>query len=159
MAWTTPRTWVTNELVTAAMMNEQLRDNLDYLLTPAAWALQATGAYATTSASYSNVDAALTQVIECHGGRVVCGFSAWLVAVTGNPDVAVGVDGGSEILVYRSAAHAGIHISGTVLFGQPSNGNHTFSLRYRINTGTLTLRGADNGGVPIPPIIFWGIEI
>lgn len=31
MAWTTPRTWTTGELVTAAMMNEQLRDNENYL--------------------------------------------------------------------------------------------------------------------------------
>ncbi len=29
MAWTTPRTWVTNELVTAAIMNTHVRDNLN----------------------------------------------------------------------------------------------------------------------------------
>jgi len=34
MAWTSPRTWVTGEIVTAAMMNEQLRDNLLYLGDP-----------------------------------------------------------------------------------------------------------------------------
>lgn len=31
MAWTTPKTWATNELVTATAMNEQLRDNMNYL--------------------------------------------------------------------------------------------------------------------------------
>lgn len=31
MAWTTPRTWVAGEVVTASMMNEQVRDNLSYL--------------------------------------------------------------------------------------------------------------------------------
>lgn len=31
MAWTTPRTWTTSELVTAAMLNEQVRDNSNYL--------------------------------------------------------------------------------------------------------------------------------
>lgn len=31
MTWTTPRTWVTSELVTAAMLNEQVRDNANYL--------------------------------------------------------------------------------------------------------------------------------
>jgi hypothetical protein len=31
MAWTTPRTWVTSELVTAAVMNAHVRDNLVYL--------------------------------------------------------------------------------------------------------------------------------
>lgn len=32
MAWTTPRDWATGELVTAAQMNEQLRDNMKYLV-------------------------------------------------------------------------------------------------------------------------------
>lgn len=31
MAWTAPRTWVTGEVVTAAQLNEQLRDNERYL--------------------------------------------------------------------------------------------------------------------------------
>lgn len=31
MAWTTPRTWTTGELVTAAILNTHVRDNLAYL--------------------------------------------------------------------------------------------------------------------------------
>lgn len=31
MAWTTPRTWATGEVVTAAMLNTHLKDNLNYL--------------------------------------------------------------------------------------------------------------------------------
>lgn len=31
MAWTPPRTWVTNDPVTASLMNTQFRDNLNYL--------------------------------------------------------------------------------------------------------------------------------
>ena len=34
MAWTDPRTWVTDELVTAAMMNAHLRDNLNAVWGP-----------------------------------------------------------------------------------------------------------------------------
>jgi hypothetical protein len=33
MAWTTPRTWVAGELVTAALLNAHLRDNLNALTT------------------------------------------------------------------------------------------------------------------------------
>lgn len=33
MAWTAPRTWTTGELVTAAMMNSHVRDNLLFLST------------------------------------------------------------------------------------------------------------------------------
>jgi len=35
MAWTAPRTWVTSEIVTAALMNTHVRDNLSYLKTEA----------------------------------------------------------------------------------------------------------------------------
>lgn len=31
MAWTAPRTWVTGEIVTESMLNEQVRDNLGWL--------------------------------------------------------------------------------------------------------------------------------
>jgi hypothetical protein len=31
MAWTTPKTWTTSELVTASLLNTHLRDNLNYL--------------------------------------------------------------------------------------------------------------------------------
>lgn len=37
MAWTTPRTWVAGELVTKAMLDEQIRDNEIYLKGDAAW--------------------------------------------------------------------------------------------------------------------------
>ena len=33
MAWSSPRTWVVGELVTATQLNQHLRDNLSYLLT------------------------------------------------------------------------------------------------------------------------------
>lgn len=34
MAWTAPRTWVTGEVVTAAMLNQQIRDNELFLYDP-----------------------------------------------------------------------------------------------------------------------------
>lgn len=53
MAWTTPRTWVTNEIVTAAIMNAHVRDNL--LEGPAA-TVSAAGAlpYADTANSVNS---------------------------------------------------------------------------------------------------------
>lgn len=50
MAWTTPRTWTTGELVTAALLNTHLRDNFNVtmpaLVTAAGDIAQATGANA-----------------------------------------------------------------------------------------------------------------
>ena len=34
MSYTTPKTWAVNELVTASLMNQQVRDNLLYLKSP-----------------------------------------------------------------------------------------------------------------------------
>ena len=31
MAWTTPKTWAGTDTITAALLNEQLRDNMNYL--------------------------------------------------------------------------------------------------------------------------------
>lgn len=58
MTWTTPVTWATNQLVTAANMNEQVRDNLNYLLAkPTVKILGDTGAnYSTSSTSFVDVD-------------------------------------------------------------------------------------------------------
>jgi len=51
MAWTTPRTWVTGEIVTAALLNAQIKANMDLSapakLTTAGDMLYATGANAT----------------------------------------------------------------------------------------------------------------
>ena len=50
MAWTTPRTWVTGEVVTAALLNAQIKANMDLSapakLTTAGDMLYATGANA-----------------------------------------------------------------------------------------------------------------
>lgn len=37
MAWTAPRTWVVGEILTAALLNTHLRDNLLYLKGDTAW--------------------------------------------------------------------------------------------------------------------------
>jgi len=51
MAWTTPRTWVTSELVTAAMMNTDIRDNINFLYTQVAsqFMLSARGGWPSTT--------------------------------------------------------------------------------------------------------------
>lgn len=59
MAWTAPRTWVPNEVVTAAMMNTHVRDNLletgPAKVSAAAQGLYSTGANAITAAAAAKV--------------------------------------------------------------------------------------------------------
>jgi hypothetical protein len=56
MAWTTPRTWVDDEVVTAALLNTHIRDNVSFLAEPLGAKVfmtertqVATGAYTTVS--------------------------------------------------------------------------------------------------------------
>lgn len=44
MAWTTPSTWVAGAILTAAQLNQQLRDNMDAIGAPAAVAITTTTA-------------------------------------------------------------------------------------------------------------------
>lgn len=37
MAWTTPRTWTPGDMVTASLLNTEIRDNESYLIGDAAW--------------------------------------------------------------------------------------------------------------------------
>lgn len=60
MAWTTPRTWSVDEIVTAAMLNGHVRDNLNFLLSGRAQAYTCYvpgSVYSTTSGSFADVDA------------------------------------------------------------------------------------------------------
>ncbi len=73
MAWTTPRTWVVGELVTASLMNAHVRDNLNYLLAGRANDVaHDTGSSTTTSTSYTDVDATnLTVTVTPKSSRVL----------------------------------------------------------------------------------------
>ena len=58
MAWTTPKTWADDELVTANVMNTHIRDNLNVLYErPLDWLNYLPGSdYTTTSTSWVDVD-------------------------------------------------------------------------------------------------------
>ena len=55
MAWTAPRTWALNDLVTPALLNEQLRDNLLALRTPPTCRATQTTATSLANATYTAV--------------------------------------------------------------------------------------------------------
>lgn len=62
MAWTSPKTWAVNDLVTAADMNTYISDNLSYLKSrmdddPSEYTLDEGSDYTTTSQAFVDVDA------------------------------------------------------------------------------------------------------
>lgn len=63
MAWTEPKSWTPGELVTAAMMNTYVRDNLN--------ALFPVGAYLLRASNYTTVETAVeARWLQCNGVAV-----------------------------------------------------------------------------------------
>lgn len=89
MAWTTPRTWIAGEILTAALLNLQLRDNFNELdvakVTDTAQYCVATGANAVTTRTYaySRIDTLQTLVSPgAYGDLATVGPA--VTAVTGS---------------------------------------------------------------------------
>ena len=122
MAWTAPRTWVTAETVTAALMNAHIRDNF----------LETSAATVTTAGDIAFADAANSM-----GSRVALGAAnAHLVSTGSAPvwrDVATDVDTGTGTLDttggetnYRPLADA-------------SHWNFSTEIELSVTTGTVAL--------------------
>lgn len=152
MAYTTPRTWVAGELVTASMMNTYVRDNQIALKDPPSATLSnwSVAAVSTTSTSFVLIDAAFTGSITTTGGRVLVTVTGRILqAGTGHiANFAVLIDGvvqgDATEGTYRHYAEAGSATRGiafTFWSDVLSAASHTFTIHWKTNTGTLTLEG------------------
>ncbi len=76
MTWTTPRTWGTGDLVTAADLNEQVRDNLAYLKTATTFdTVEVDTNYSSTATFFTDVDTNnLTLTVNTRGKLALVGF-------------------------------------------------------------------------------------
>jgi hypothetical protein len=111
MAWTTPRTWIPGEFVTASMMNTHLRDNLSYLFS--------TSKLATYAASLANVGPSVATEVTAlsftiPGGTMGDGdvVQVYLQALaknnkgsTGSPLFKVNVGAGAQVTVGSGAVY------------------------------------------------------
>jgi len=76
--WTPPLTWTADQLVTAGQLNQQIRDNLDFLRTPPLTRFTDTLSGSTTSETFVDAHPSLRRSLTTQGGRV-------LVAASGTP--------------------------------------------------------------------------
>lgn len=168
MAWTAPRTWVTNETVTASHMNTHVRDNFletapakattsgGFIVTtgvnsviqrtpvPAAVATSQT----TTSTSYTDLATAGPAVTEVTGTRALVCISARIEnSVAGGESwMAVTVSGASAVaaadglgLGFQSYTGGGkARIGMPIIYSGLTEGSNTFTAKYRVSTGTGT---------------------
>ncbi len=167
MPWTTPKTWVNSEPLTAADLNTHLRDNLNALHAPptAAFLANEVANYTTTSSTFVNIDntdGKLSLTITTTGGDVMVGFVGYVYG-SGNigyldvemDGTRIGSDDGLAIF-YNTIATTSFVILKTGV----SAGSHTFKLQWKITAGgTATLyAGAGTSGADLHPQ-FWVREV
>lgn len=148
MAWTAPRTWVVSEIVTAALMNTHVRDNLAYLK-----------GQAGTVAIEDAITVAGTVAASTTGGNAL---SAALSATTGglaivmanvasqNAQISLTNTGQRNALIYMDRAADKLKISqnGTANPAISIDGNGQVGIGAATTPrGALEARGASVGGM------------
>lgn len=169
--WVAPRTWVDAEFVTEDELNEQLRDNLNFLMVPNKDSVTMNEAdKTTTSASYAAVDAGgdpdFSLTVETFGEDVIVHLHA-LISVVNSGANQCGVNFDFTVDGVAHAGDDGVaqfrHIEGTltvleydyISFSRRvtglAAGSHVFSLTWRVyagagtTTATIYLGGTGSG--------------
>lgn len=156
MAWVTPITFVSNTQLTAAQLNQNVRDNQNFLLNGKIInKVSYTGAanYTTVATSFGDVDATnliATSVITSGNVCVTVTFttSMSLAAVRGQFDVIVdsttrsgGTNGSFEVInqtVQSSTMTMVCYFTGL------SAASHTFKPQWKVASGTGTIYSSTN---------------
>lgn len=170
MAWTTPKTWATNDPMDASTLNTHVRDNLNALKAPptASYKLNESANYSTTSTSFADIDAAnLALTITTTGGDVLVVFAGSFSNGGGAAYVYVdfAVDGTRQglddgvLCLYSPSASSMLNGSFAWLVTGLAAGSHTFKLQWKSSGGTITLyAGAGTASVDLHPK-FWVREV
>lgn len=167
--WTTPRTWVSGELVTAVIMNGHVRDNFNALHVPAGgYSLIDQTDYATSSASFTDVDATnLNITFTSGGGDILVYFSGSIANSSGVNSTKnylnISVDGtdfvaDDGIVAMTAITPVIVNASFSVRLYGLSAASHTIKLRYKCSAGTMTLYAGSGSAPDIHPP-FYAIEV
>ena len=147
MAWTTPRTWVANDLVGATLLNTHLRDNLNALKSPPTdRAAELAGTFSTSSTSFVSVPNAEVEITTA-GGKLMVGAVGTLTASTGLvAAISLLIDGttraGSSTLGLQRIYVPGASTNGfgfVYLSANMAAANHTVTLQVSTDTGYVSV--------------------
>lgn len=145
MAWTAPITWTDNQLVTAALMNQYVKDNLLALKAPPGAIASSGTNFDTTSTSYVDVTN-LSAPLSTAGGGVLVVFSCTLTCTVVTPviSLALQIDGGADVILATQFIGSTSQLEQTsfVYRIQPSAGLHTFKVRMKVNGSTGRMANA-----------------
>lgn len=152
MAWTNPVTWAAAQLVDVTDFNEQIRDNLNYLLTPnAARRVSAAGNYTTTSTTYVSLGTAWALALNTYGGHVLIG-AIGRVTAGASVNAYVGFDVDGAVSAVAQTVTNGM-INATLLVTGLASGAHTLTLKWRSQSGDNIYMDVTN-----VPLNFWATE-
>jgi hypothetical protein len=145
MAWTTPKDWTTDELVTASDMNTHVRDNLNHLFSPPGdnYECNESSDYSAAPSSFADIDSTnLALTLTPSGDTVMIGFHGNISKTTGRVflDVAYGTSsrvGGDDGVICTSNGADREPVSFVrILTGLTPDTECTFKLQWKVsNTG------------------------
>ena len=171
--WTQPATWSVNQLVTADDLNEQLRDNLEFLKGPPTGAYKAdqVADYTTTSTSFVDVDGTnFSFSLNTAGGDVLIGFTGTFLTNAANRQIyldahvnTLGRVGGDDGLVMSQnpgeSTNRPFSMAFVYLLRSLPAGTHIFRVQWKVDSGTGTLyAGAGTSQRDVHPQ-FWVREV
>jgi hypothetical protein len=149
--WTAPRTWIVGELATAALMNQHIRDNLEFLKTPPFEIFNSTATVTINSGSF--VDLWSTLTLTSGGGGFLITALLNCTSTTANALVAldlmldnVSVTNLTNGLLEARLVTANTTVPVNLVYYLPPQpaGTHTFRLRMRTAAVAVNVLGPNN---------------
>ena len=154
--WTNSRTWVAGEVVTAAIMNTYVRDDFDFLKTPAtSGRINFAADVNVTSTTMADVTG-LTTTFTTYGG----GVDVWCpitiaVATAVSCRFQILVDGATSYLLGEMttpASSVNMFCGFFTHIPALSAGSHTIKVQCRSGSGTIVIRGTT--GATADPLLY-----
>lgn len=170
MGWNSPATRVTGELITAAIWNSDIADNLNYLLNRPSGQQNAdeVSNYSTSSTGFVDIDSTdLALTVETHAGVAYVHFEGSIKIAGSGSELGylevvvdgVQVAGDSGIMcIQRSTNFNDVYVPFSFTRRVPglSNGSHVFKVQWKVSAGTATLTiAAGTGSAPDIHPQFW----
>ena len=132
MAWTTPKTWSANEVVTAALLNLHIRDNLNIIAAVGISGWTDYSGSATWTGTGSNPTYTVNYAKYCQVGKWVSYRAKYTCTTAGTG-------------TYAWSLPVGAQAAGTVIYGYgtlyDASGTDTWHFNLDSGGGTTTIRG------------------
>lgn len=141
MAWTTPKTWATGEVLTSTDMNVFVRDNLKYLKPSFGEAVGSGTDFSTTSTTYTDILGMSVSITTGEANLLVVAFGEFTGG--GYPAyLAINIDGTDhEVGENASWSHVSQYVCAFRIF-PIAMGSHVVKLRCRTDaSGTASFVG------------------